>query len=1066
MKRDRLYFSFLCLCCFLFCALDVQAQQDYWKGQVKDAVSGEPMIGVSVRVKGTGSGTITDFDGNFTVKASKGDILVISYVGYKTLELDLKNKTTLGVISLGEDTETLEEVVVVGYGVQKKVSSVGSIATAKGDDLLKIGSVNSVSEALQGQMPGVVAINSTSKPGADKASLLIRGKSTWGEAAPLVLVDGIERDFNDVDVNEIESISVLKDASATAVYGVKGANGVILLTTKRGLEQKPEISFTANFGFKQPSAAPEWSDYVTSMKQYNRAQANDGNWGAMVPESTIAAWENAYATGNYGPYNDVFPEVDWWKELVKNVGYEQAYNLNVRGGTKKMSYFVSLGYLHDGDIFNTTKQEDFDPSFSYRRYNWRSNFDFNITSTTKLSFNVAGKMGYQNQPSYYENVDSPDERFFKTFFTAPSNEFPIKYSNGIWGDGLSSDQNIACLMNEGGSRNIKQHQGFYDVILNQKLDFITKGLSLKASLSYTTSSSWTTQIMPGKILGKDDLVAQRTHIRINRVYDYANPIYNADGTITYNYTEKRYPDENAPGDLPVGGVYDGFKAYGRKLYYELALNYNRQFGDHDVSALFVFNRKMNESTNTANSGVMNFPAYEEDWVGRVTYNFKERYLAEFNGAYTGSEKFAPGRRFGFFPSASIGWRISEEPWVKKLTKGVLTNLKVRYSYGVVGNDKGATRFNYIQKFEQLSANAQFGKYQTSNWGPLYKEGKLADPDATWEESIKQNIGIEIGLWGKLNFTVDLFDEKRNNILMTRNTIPSWADSGIAFPQVNLGKTKNHGLELDVTWNDRIGKFNYYAKFNFATSENRIVFIDDPKNQSEYLKQAGKSIGYVNKYLATGNFQSLDDIYNSAQSTIANGAHNTLIPGDLYYIDYNGDGMIDAKDMVPMKNLNYPTTTLGFTLGGSYKGIGFNMLWYSAMDVYKEAIPSYLWDFPEGNIKAQPNTLNTWTADAPIQGGPIRPSIHVQRSYNSVASTYTYTNHAYLRLKNLTLGFSAPKEWISNLGLSKARVYFSANNLLTWKSKDLYVDPETPADGLCTFEMPALRTYTFGIELSF
>jgi len=1056
MKRDRLYF-FLCLCCFLFCTLDVQAQQDYWRGQVKDAVSGEPMIGVSVRVKGTGSGTITDFDGNFSVKASKGDILVISYVGYKTLELDLKNKMTLGVISLGEDTETLEEVVVVGYGVQKKVSSVGSIATAKGDDLLKIGSVNSVSEALQGQMPGVVAINSTSKPGADKASLLIRGKSTWGEAAPLVLVDGIERDFNDVDVNEIESISVLKDASATAVYGVKGANGVILLTTKRGLEQKPEISFTANFGFKQPSAAPEWSDYVTSMKQYNRAQANDGNWGSLVPESTITAWKNAYATGNYGPYNDVFPEVDWWKELVKNVGYEQAYNLNVRGGTKKMSYFVSLGYLHDGDIFNSTKQEDFDPSFSYRRYNWRSNFDFNITSTTKLSFNVAGKMGYQNQPSYYENVDSPDERFFKTFFTAPSNEFPIKYSNGIWGDGLSSDQNIACLMNEGGSRSIKQHQGFYDVILNQKLDFITKGLSLKASLSYTTSSSWTTQLMPGKIFGKDDLVAQRTHIRINRVYDYTNPIYNADGTITYNYTEKRYPDGNAPGDLPVGGVYDGFKAYGRKLYYELALNYNRRFGDHDVSALFVFNRKMNESTNQS---VMNFPAYEEDWVGRVTYNFKERYLAEFNGAYTGSEKFAPGRRFGFFPSASIGWRISEEPWVKKWTKGILTNLKVRYSYGVVGNDKGATRFNYIQKFTQLSANAQFGKYQTSNWGPLYKEGKLADPDATWEESIKQNIGIEIGLWGKLNFTVDLFDEKRNNILMTRNTIPSWADSGIDFPQVNLGKTKNHGFELDIAWNDHVGKFNYYAKFNFATSENRIVFIDDPKNQKEYLKKAGKSIGYVNKYLATGNFQSLDDIYNSAQSTIANGTHNTLIPGDLYYIDYNGDGMIDAKDMVPMKNLNYPTTTLGFTLGGSYKGIGFNMLWYSAMDVYKEAIPSYLWDFPEGNIKAQPNTLSTWTADAPIQSGPIRPSIHVQRSYNSVASTYTYTNHAYLRLKNLEVNYQIPKRWLQPLRLTKLQVYVNGTNLLTFSKGDSRRDPEHSGQNV----YPMVRRYNIGFRL--
>ena len=398
--------------------------------------------------------------------------------------------------------------------------------------------------------------------------------------------------------------------------------------------------------------------------------------------------------------------------------------------------------------------------------------------------------------------------------------------------------------------------------------------------------------------------------------------------------------------------------------------------------------------------------------------------------------------------------------MKKLTKGVLTNLKVRYSYGVVGNDKGATRFNYIQKFEQLSANAQFGKYQTSNWGPLYKEGKLADPDATWEESIKQNIGIEIGLWGKLNFTVDLFDEKRNNILMTRNTIPSWADSGIAFPQVNLGKTKNHGLELDVTWNDRIGKFNYYAKFNFATSENRVVFIDDPKNQSEYLKKAGKSIGYVNKYLATGNFQSLDDIYNSAQSTIANGAHNTLIPGDLYYIDYNGDGMIDAKDMVPMKNLNYPTTTLGFTLGGSYKGIGFNMLWYSAMDVYKEAIPSYLWDFPEGNIKAQPNTLNTWTADAPIQSGPVRPSIHVQRSYNSVASTYTYTNHAYLRLKNLEVNYQIPKRWLQPLRLTKLQVYVNGSNLLTFSKGDSRRDPEHSGQNV----YPMVRRYNIGFRL--
>jgi TonB-linked SusC/RagA family outer membrane protein len=1056
MKREKRYLSFFFLCCFLLCLPAVQAQQTDWKGQVKDAVSGETMIGVSVQVKGTSIGTITDLNGHFSVKAAKGDVLVISFVGYKALEVKLNANTALGVIALTEDTELLEEVVVVGYGVQKKASSVGSITSTKGEDLLRVGSVNSVSEALQGQMPGVVAINSTSKPGADQASLLIRGKSTWGEAAPLVLIDGIERDFNDVDVNEIESISVLKDASATAVYGVKGANGVILLTTKRGMDRKAEISFTANFGFKQPSAAPEWSDYVTSMKQYNKAQANDANWGALMPESTIEAWENAYATGNYGPYNDVFPDVNWWNELVKDVGYEQTYNLNVRGGTKRMSYFVSLGYLHDGDIFATTKQADFDPSFSYRRYNWRSNFDFNVTETTKLSFNVAGKMGYQNQPAYRPGDDSPDQYFFGTFFTAPSNDFPIKYSNGIWGDGTSADQNIAYLMAAGGSRNVKQHQGFYDVILNQKLDFITKGLAVKASLSYTTSSAWNTDLVAGKILGNDDLMAQRTHIRINRVYDYVNPVYNADGTITYNYIEKRYPDANAAGDMPIGGIYDGFRAYGRKLYYELALNYGRRFGDHDVTGLFVFNRKMNESTG---GNTMNFPAYEEDWVGRVTYNFKERYLAEFNGAYTGSEKFAPGRRFGFFPSASVGWRISEEAWVKKIAKDVLSNLKLRYSYGVVGNDKGATRFNYIQKFEQVGGNAQLGLYQTSNWGPLYREGKLADPDATWEESVKQNIGFEIGLWGKLNVTLDVFDEKRNNILMTRKTLPSWANSGVDFPQVNLGKTKNHGFELDAQWNDRIGKFNYYAKFNFATSENRIVFIDDPKDQVDYLKQAGKSIGYVNKYLATGNFQSLDDIYNSAQSGIVSGAQNTLIPGDLYYIDYNGDGMIDGKDMVPMANLNYPVTTMGLTLGGSYKGFGFNMLWYNAMDVYKEAIPSYLWDFPASNIKAQPNT-NAWTPDALIQSGPVRPSIHVQKSYNSVASTYTYTNHAYLRLKNLEVNYNIPKRWLKRMALDKLQVYVNGTNLLTFSKGDSRRDPEHAGQNI----YPMVKRYNIGFRL--
>ncbi|MGM9766967.1 MAG: SusC/RagA family TonB-linked outer membrane protein [Candidatus Cryptobacteroides sp.] len=1033
----------------------IMAQEASRKGQVVDATTGEPLAGVGVLIKGTLTGSITDLDGFFTIRTKDNATLVISYMGYKETEVQVGGRSDLGRLAIKEDTELLEEVVVVGYGVQKKASSVGSITATKGEDLLKVANVNSISEAIQGQMPGVVSINSTSKPGADKATIFVRGKSTWGDASPLVLVDGIERDFNDVDVNEVESISVLKDASATAVYGVKGANGVILLTTKRGMDHKPEISFTSNFGFKQPSRSPQYSDYVTSMKQYNVAQANDANWGALVPESTIAAWENAFATGNYGPYNDVFPDVDWWDQLVRNVGYEQNYNINVRGGGKAMKYYVSFGYLHDGDIFKTEQQEEFDPSFSYRRYNWRSNFDFQITKSTKLQVNIAGKMGYQNQPAYRPGDASPDQYFFGAFLTAPSNEFPVKYSDGNWGDGQSQDQNIAYLIEEGGSRTVKTYQGFYDVKLDQKLDFITEGLSAQASLSYTNTSQWQTNIVTGKILGKNDLDAQRSTVRINRVYDYINPVYNEDGTITYNYTESRYPDQNSPGSLPVGGSYDNFQSYVRNLYYELSLNYARKFGDHDVTALFLFNRKMNESSS---STIMDFPAYEEDWVGRITYNWKGRYLAEFNGAYTGSEKFAPGNRFGFFPSASVGWRLSDEPWMKKWTRGILNNFKIRYSFGMVGNDKGATRFNYIQVFEQ-AGNAELGKWVTSTYGPVYVEGKLAEPNATWETSTKQNLGIEIGLWNKLNITLDLFDEKRDGILMTRQTIPAWASSGISFPQVNLGKTKNHGLELDMNWNDKVGDFHYYVKYNFATSENRVIYYDDPANLSDYLKTEGKSIGYVTKYLANGNFASLDDIFNSAQSTIASGKHNTLVPGDLYYIDYNADGVINSNDMAPVKNLNYPVTTMGLTLGGSWKGLGFSLLFYSALNVYKEAISAYLWDFPNGNIKAQPDVLESWTAGTSASG-PVRPTIHVNNGYNSVASTYSYSNHSYLRLKNVEISYELPKRLISKAKLTRLQFYVNANNLFTISDCDPRRDPEHGGQ----YIYPMVRRYDLGVRI--
>ena len=1034
----------------------VSAQDITLKGQVWDEVLNEPLIGVNVLVKGISQGVITDFDGNFTITAKKNQVLVFSFIGYNDVEVVVKPGMKLSRILMTENTQQIEEVVVVGYGQQKKASSVGAIVSTKGDDLLKVGSVTSVSEALQGQMPGVTAISTNSKPGADQASLFIRGKATWGSAAPLCLVDGMERNFNDVDVNEIESISVLKDASATAVYGVKGANGVILVTTKRGSNKKPAVSFSANFGFKQPTVDLEWAPYTTAMKLYNEASATDGKWENIVPESTIAAWEHAYATGNYGPYNDYFPQVDWWNETMKNFGFQQNYNLNIRGGTERMAYFASVGYLNDGDIYDIKKQAEFDPRFYYKRYNWRTNFDFNITKSTKLSVNIAGKMGYRNQPGAR---DPQNDNYLGLALSGSPNEFPIKYSDGEWGatrDGGGSS--IANYENRG-QRQYKSFQGFYDVILNQNLDMITKGLSVKATISYNTSSNRESEFTRAGI-GNDNVETanNNAYIRYHREYDYANPIVNEDGSIDYPLLiNQRFPDDQTVEELPVSATHDKFQSYSRNLYYEIALNYKRSFGDHNVTGLALFNRKISDSANTSG---MEFPSYEEDWVGRVTYNWKERYLTEINAAYTGSEKFAPGKRFGFFPSFSLGWRITEEPFMKKIREKWLTNLKVRYSYGKVGNDAGAPRFNYIQIFSS-SGSYMFGKYQDVAYGPLYSEGKLAYPNSTWETSTKQNLGIEMTLINKLNINLDLFKERRTGLLMQKNTIGPWM--GIAVGSVNLGETKNHGLEFEVAWHDKIGKdCNYFAKFNFSTSENRVVFKDDPSDLDDYLKQAGKPIGFANKYIVSGNLSSIDDIFNSTETKLGDtGTKNYLAPGDFAYIDYNADGIIDGKDTVPLENLSYPLTTYGLSLGFTYKGFGVNALFYATSGLYKEDIGNFLWDFPGDKIQAQPD-LDRWTMADRYSTEIIHPAPRLQNDYNEKSSTFTYTNYSYLRLKNFEISYSLPKSLIKKLNISSCQLYVNGNNLFTISNVDKRRDPETGSSSV----YPIVRRYNAGVRLSF
>lgn len=1064
MQKSKNKLVLISLSLFFFCSFHVYGQQREWTGKVWDEELNEPLIGVTVSIKGAGQGTITDADGEFTIRAEEGQILVFSYIGYHPVEEVLNSNTTTLTILMHEDTKLLDEVVVVGYGIQRKASLVGSIATTKGEDLMKAGNVTSVSESLQGILPGVVSVMTDGKPGADEASITIRGRSSWVSSEPLILVDGVERDMNDLDVHEIESISVLKDASATAVYGVKGANGVILVTTKRGENQRPRINFSANFGFKQPLTNPEYLDHVGAMELWNEAARNDMQYDALVPESTIAAWKNAYATGNVGPYNQYFPVINWRDEMVKEVAFSEQYNMNISGGSDFMRYFASIGYLHDGDVYKTKRNDLFDPSFNYKRYNWRANLDFNLTKTTVFTFNFSGRQGYRNQPGYRadgnnENDDAFGQtRFFQTLYSAPRNVFPIQWPDGTYGvstQGAQSDN--LYLMFDMGQRIYKYNQNFIDFSLKQDLEFITKGLNFTGKLAYNTQMNSQSRIQ--RYAGGN--FGETNYIAYYKKWDYSKPLGNGG----YELAEEiRYPNNDHQGSIPTAS-YDNIldRGYSKKLYYELALNYTRSFKDHNVTALALFNRNQNDQL--LDDTDMQFQYRDEAWVTRLTYNWKERYLTEFNGSYTGSPKFARGKRYQFFPSYSLGWRISEEPWIKQVTEKFLDNLRLRYSYGVVGYDRAASSFTYVQMYENMGGSVAFGDEIRNEYGPLYIEGQTANVNATWETAHKQNLGIDLMLFNKLNATVDIYSENREGILM-----PVWISgmTGASQADGNVGKTKSRGYEIELGWKDKINKdWGYSINANYSFNENRVVFRNDAYRQAEYLKYAGKPIGSARKMEVIGYYESLDDIYNYA---LANNlaTQGRLVPGDFMYLDYDADGIIDdTKDAVHQKNTNFPAITYGWRLGLQYKSFQINAFFYGVSRIYKEVDSSVLWDFEYGTSEiysANIDALGRWTPEN--MANATKPALHSQyKGYSARGgTTYSFQNAAYLRLKNIELSYNISPKLLNSLdmGINSLQLYANGSNLFTWTQFNKQLDPE----GSSSSVYPMVRRYNFGVRMSF
>jgi TonB-linked SusC/RagA family outer membrane protein len=1038
----------LLLCCISFTALAQQKVQ----GVVIDE-NGTPIPGVAVILKNTTTGTVTDLNGRYTLNISEGaEVLTFSYIGYASQDVEINNQSTIN-ISLQPNVETLEEVVIVGYGEQKKQSVVAAISQTEGEELLKTGTTQSVSQSLQGMMPGLTVINSDGLPGKGAHEIQIRGVGTTGNSSPLTIVDGVERSIHDVDPNEIETISVLKDASATAVYGVRGANGVIMITTKRGKAGKPEFNFSATVGFKKPTKNIDHVDYITTMEMFNEASINDGRWDNLIPESKINAWkENIHRAG---PYNEYFPQIDWWNELIKDYGPQQQYNLSTRGGTKKMRYFVSLGYLNEGDIFNTDygDKSDFNSNFGFKRYNWRSNFDFDLTKSTQFSISFAGNSRARTQPVFGPTVNY----VFSNLRTVPTNVFPIKYSDGEWGDSPTGGDNFLSIFNDGGQEIFKTYNGFYDATLKQDLDFITKGLSFESKLSYTSGSDYYSSQYTDRS-GNPSLSLYGT-VRYYREFDYTDPIEGPDGTIQYPVIdEARFPSEDYQGGRPTRANYDEFHGYNRQLFYQFSTNYKRKFGKHAVTGLVLMNRQ-NEMAAYTNVN-FEFPSYREDWVGRVTYNYNDKYLFEANGAYTGSEKFAQGKRFGFFPSWSVGWVLSEESFVKDFAGNVLDFLKVRYSNGKMGSDRGAPRFAYMQMYT-TRGNVSFGHQNLTAYGPLYYEGRAANPDQTWETSYKENLGVDFDLFDKISATVELYKERREGILMGLRTVPLWF--GAQEPSGNIGRTKNRGYEIALGWNDKIGRdFNYYIKANLTQWESRILFYDDPRLQDGYMKHAGKPVRWdrnAPRLINSGYYSSLDDIYNHSSATHGL-SMDKLVPGDLMFVDYNANGVTDNQDEVVMKNQLYPKTIFGLNLGFNYKNISLNAMIYGVSDVGRTIGGAVLWDFDNGNVMAHSDVAIRWTPATAATAE--KPALHIDNAHNKSRSTYQYVDGSYVRLESVEVSYQLQPAVLSLFGINRIRLFANGSDLLTWTKVDTRVDPE--AFGANTY--PVVKRYNLGLRASF
>lgn len=1067
MKKSKIAIFLLFLPFWLF------SQQRTITGNVTDEMN-ETIPGVNIVIAGTTVGTITDLDGDYQLRVPEGKVtLTFSFVGMQSKTIDVAPNQNILNVSLQSDAQLLDEMVVVGYAVQRKESVVGAIGSAKADDLKMQGNITNMTDALTGVIPGVSVLSISGMPGGDfdsgtriysPSEILIRGKTTWNNSSPLILVDGIERQMNEIDISEVESISVLKDASATAVFGVKGGNGVILITTKRGKEGKTKFNIEAEVSFEAPSKIIASADTPEGMIARNYAierirRFNNGLWNELYTSDQ----EIEYYRNGKLPY--AYPNNNWHDIMLKDFTTSYRVNTTASGGTDRVKYFAAASYNHVGDLFNTSDVgQGYVPSYSYDRLNIRSNFDFDITNSTKLSANFSGMYGVQTSPSR-----NALEGAFTSVYTLAGETPVFIYEDGVYGseDGRFHSVNPFYDINMKGLRTYPRTIINMDYTLNQKLDFITQGLSFSAKLAFDNTfrnrgKSINDVGLTTKTISKDFYLN-------GGYYDYETNTYILNG-VPANMNEWTTYDEPSPGREGFGWVktpntYDPegvtLESARRGLYYELQLHYERSIDRHSLGAMAMFSRNQVEVGS-------NWPSKREDWVGRITYDYDQRYLMEVNGAYNGSEKFGPDYRFDFFPSIAAGWMISNENFIKNNVEWV-DALKIRYSYGLVGNDNlntGST-WPYLTIWDIYSVNSHeenYYGYPTPYKEYIrYNEGNPGNPNLRWEKAKKQNLGIEFTSFNyKFSLTADIFNERRTDMLIGASdrskTVPPIF--GKPAPPANLGEAKSHGAEFEFIYRDSFkSTFNYWLSFNWAVARSEVIYKESSELTLPHQRPEGKPLNQTYSGVSSGIINSWDELYSIPGG--ASAADNSfLMPGDMAMIDFNADGRYyDVDDDVPYGYPSYPQNNYGVAFGGDYKGFDLSARLVGAYNTTRKiATELFYYD----NVYSPTFILdNTWTPEY-HNNNPTYPALALKaKTYNPTGEFFQYDG-SFLRLQSVQVGYSLPKRYIQSLGISNLKLYVNGRNLFLWT--------KMPNDGVGMDDpgknYPTKRQLNMGLNIQF